>query len=82
MADTGDKSRRDEERQAAQAGSALGSDRARLRADIKATLAELTSMQSDFERVASCKHPVGSVKGGVCAECGQEMWPESAESSP
>jgi hypothetical protein len=54
-----------------------GHDTARVRADFKATLAELTSMQADFERVASCKHPPESVRGGVCAQCGQEMWPES-----
>jgi len=78
MADAGDKSTRDGGQREAPAGSGPGDDRARLRANIKATLAELTSMQADFERVASCKHPAGSVSGGICVECGQEMWPESA----
>jgi hypothetical protein len=78
MADADDSSKRNDGQREARAGSGLGGDKARLRADIKATLAELTGMQADFERVASCKHPVGSVKDGACADCGQEMWPESA----
>jgi hypothetical protein len=81
MADTGDKSKRDDQQRKDQAHAGPGDHSARLRAELKATLAQLTSMQADFERVASCKHPAGSVKGAVCAECGQEMWPESAAPS-
>ena len=49
-------------------------DKARLRAELKATLAELAGLQVEIERLASCKHAQGSADGHACTECGAEVW--------
>jgi hypothetical protein len=56
----------------AEAGSA--DDKARLRADIKATLVELAGLQVEIERLATCRHSRESARNGICGECGAEVW--------
>jgi len=58
----------------AEAAAVIAEDKVQLRAELKATLAELAGLQAEIERLASCKHPPGSAKGRVCGACGAEVW--------
>ena len=74
MSESGSESQRDGRQPGAEVGVGIIDDKARLRAELKATLAELAGLQVEIERLASCKHSQGSADGKVCGVCGAEVW--------
>jgi hypothetical protein len=74
MAEPDDEGQRDDAQPKPDAVAVVADDKARLRAELKSTLAELAGLQVEIERLASCKHPPESAEGRVCRECGAEVW--------
>jgi hypothetical protein len=74
MAESGGEPQADGRQQEAEAPAGIVVEKAQLRAELKATLVELAGLQAEIERLASCKHSLESAKGGVCGECGAEVW--------
>ena len=80
MSESGGERQRDGQPREAEAAAGIADDtgiaddKARLRAELKATLVELAGLQVEIERLASCKHSQGSADGKVCGVCGAEVW--------
>ena len=74
MSESDGERQRDGQPREAEAAAGIANDKARLHAELKATLVELAGLQVEIERLASCKHSLGSAEGGVCGECGAEVW--------
>jgi hypothetical protein len=73
MAESGSKDQHDGRQQKAKTAAGIADDKARLRTEFKATLAELADLHLEIERLASCKHSPGVAEEGACGECGAEI---------